>query len=94
MRSLTEVYPEYDNRIHVVGIDVDAGENAEKIRSWNSSNGFTWPMTEADRGVLNDYKITHQAQAVILDSNGTIVERGSYTGADKWRGLFDTLLAN
>ena len=51
-------------------------------------------MTEADRGVLNDYKITHQAQAVILDSKGTIVERGSYSGADKWRGLFDTLLAN
>ena len=92
MRSLTEVYPEYEDRIHVVGIDVDGGETAEKIRSWNSSNGFTWPMIEADGDVLSNYKISQQAQAVVLDSFGTIVERGSYSGADKWRNLFDGLI--
>jgi hypothetical protein len=92
LRSLTEVYPEYEDRIHVIGIGQDGGESADKIRSWSDSNGFTWPMTEADGDVLNNYQITYQAQAVVLDSFGTIVERGSYSGADKWRSLFDGLI--
>ena len=92
MRSLTEVYPEYEDRIHVVGIDVDGGESESKISDWSSSNGFTWPMAAYHKGANDDYGITYQAQAVVLDSFGTIVERGGFSGADKWRSLFDGLI--
>ena len=85
MRSLTDVYPEYEDLIHFIGIDVDGNESAGQIRSWNNSNGFTWPMIEADRDVLTDYGITYQAQAVVLDTNGIVVDRGSYSGSDKWQ---------
>jgi hypothetical protein len=92
LRSLTQVYGEYEDRIHFIGIDVDGGESEGQIRSWNSSNGFTWPMIPADGQVLKDYRITVQASAVVLDANGIIVSRSSYSGSDKWQELFDSLL--
>ena len=92
MRSLTQVYGEYEDRIHFIGIGQDAGENAGAIRSWSDSNGFTWPMTVYDRAANNDYRITVQASAVVLDANGIILSRSSYSGSDKWQELFDSLL--
>lgn len=94
MRSLTEVYPDYEGRIHVIGIDVDGGESDAKIRDWSSDNGFTWPMTPYHKGANDDYGITYQAQAVVLDSFGTIVDRGGFSGAGEWRSLFDGLIEN
>jgi hypothetical protein len=49
-------------------------------------------MAAYHEGANKDYGITHQAQAVVLDSFGTIVERGGFSGADKWRNLFDGLI--
>jgi len=92
LRSLTEVYPEYEGAIHFIGIDVDGGESESKIRDWSESNGFTWPMAPYHKGANDDYGITYQAQAVVLDSSGAIVDRGGFSGADKWRSLFDGLI--
>ena len=94
MRSLTEVYPDYEGTIHFIGIDVDGGESDSRIRDWSESNGFTWPMTPYHKGANDDYGITYQAQAVVLDSFGTIVDRGGFSDADKWRSLFDGLIEN
>lgn len=93
MRSLTAVYGEYEDSVHFIGIGVDAGESDGKIRNWSNSNGFSWPMAGYDKDANQDYRITYQAIAVVLDSNGIIVDRGSYSGSDKWRELFDELLA-
>ena len=93
MRSLTQVYGEYEDRVHVIGIGQDGGESASKIQAWSNSNGFTWPMTVYDRAANNDYRITVQASAVVLDANGIIVSRSSYSGSDRWQELFEELLA-
>ena len=93
MRSLTQIYGEYEDRIHFIGIGQDGGESASKIKSWSNSNGFTWPMTVYDGPANNDYSITRQASSVVLDANGIIVSRSSYSGSDKWQELFEELLA-
>ena len=92
MRSLTNVYPDYEDRIHFIGIGQDGGESAGQIRFWSDSNGFTWPMTLYDKDANDDYRITVQASAVVLDANGIILSRSSYSGSDKWQELFDSLL--
>lgn len=86
------MYAEYDDTIHFIGIDVDGGESEAKIRDWSSDNGFTWPMAAYHEGANKDYAITRQAQAVVLDSFGTIVDKGGFKGAEVWRNLFDGLI--
>ena len=73
---------------------MDGGESEGKIRNWSNSNNFSWPMVAYDRDANQDYRITYQAIAVVMDANGVIVERGSYSGSDKWKELFDSLLAS
>ena len=49
-------------------------------------------MTLYDKDANDDYRITVQASAVVLDANGIIFSRSSYSGSDKWQELFDSLL--
>ena len=72
---------------------MDAGESESKIRNWSNSNGFSWPMAAYNRDANQDYQITYQAIAVAMDANGIIVDRGGFSGSDKWRELFEELLA-
>ena len=92
MRSLTEVYPDYEGRVHVIGIGQDGGESESKIQDWSDSNGYSWPMTVYDKAANDGYGITRQASAVAMDSNGIITYRSSYSSAEDWRSLFDGLL--
>ena len=88
------MYPDYEDRIHFIVIGQDSGESAGKLRSFMNNNGYTWPTIPYDKVVvLDDYEIIVQASAVVLDANGIIVSRSSYSGSNRWRDLFEELLA-
>jgi hypothetical protein len=87
------VYPDYEDRIHFIVIGQDSGESAGKLRSFMNNNGYTWTTIPYDKPVNDDYRITVQASSVVMDANGIIVSRSSYSGSDRWRDLFEELLA-
>lgn len=57
------------------------------------SNGYPWTTIPYDRDVNTDYGITVQASAVAMDANGIIMYKSSYSSSDRWRDLFEELLA-
>lgn len=87
------MYPDYEDRIHFIVIGQDGGESASKLRSFMDNNGYTWSTIPYDKAVNDDYRITVQASSVVMDANGIIVSRSSYSGSDRWRDLFEELLA-
>ena len=94
MRQLKDVYPEYEDRVWFLAVNVDPLEQAGDILSYMQSEGFTWPMTVADTDMVKSYNVTRQAAHVTLDSGGLVVSSVSYggTSADQWRDLFEWLL--
>ena len=92
MRSLKSVYSDYEDSVHFIVIGQDGGESAGALRSFMESNGYAYTTIPYDRDVNTDYRITSQASAVAMDSNGVIAYRSSYSSAEDWRGIFDTLL--
>ncbi len=72
---------------------VDPNEGAPVIRSYKSSEGFSWPMTVADRDMLEDYRVTRQATFATIDADGIIassIASGSMSD-DGWREIFESL---
>ena len=96
MGQLKEVHPEYADRVHVLAVDVDPSEKAEKILSYKESEGFPWPMTTADVQMLKEYHVTRQAAHMTLDANGVVVSGVSYRGEteESWRKLFENLVSS
>ncbi len=86
------MYSDYEDQLHFIAIDVDGGEDANRIRSFAEQNGYNWPMIPADGDVLKGYRITSQSTAVMLDSNGIITSRSGYGSSKNWRSIFDSLL--
>ena len=94
MGRLKDIYPAYADRVHFVAVGVDPQEGAPVIRSYKQREGFTWPMTVADREMLQDYRVTRQATFATVDANGIIassVTTGSMSD-DGWRGVFERLI--
>ena len=96
MGQLRDVYPEYSDRVEIVGVGVDPSEEAKDILSYKEAQEFTWPMTTADVQMLKSYNVTRQAAHMALDSNGVVVSDlryGSET-ASSWREVFESLLGS
>ena len=53
-------------------VGVDPNEGAGLLLSYKTDKGFTWPMTVADRGMLQDYRVTRQATFATIDADGLI----------------------
>ncbi len=87
------MHPDYEGRVHFIIVGQDGGEDAGNLQRFMDSNGYTWPTIAYDKKVNDDYRITVQASAVAMDANGIIVSRSSYSGSDRWRDLFEELLA-
>lgn len=96
MGQLKDIYPDYADRVHFVAVGVDPQEGAPVIRSYKQREGFTWPMTVADRDMLQDYRVTRQATFATVDADGIIassVATGSMAD-DGWRGVFEGLIGS
>lgn len=94
MRQLTGIYPDYADQVDFLAVGVDPNEGARLIQSYKLSEGFTWPMTIADRDMLEDYRVTRQATMATIDADGIIASSiGSGSRPDDgWREVFESLI--
>ena len=94
MRQLKDIHPDYADRVDLVVVGVDPNEGAGVLLSYKTDKGFTWPMTIADRGMLQDYRVTRQATFATIDADGLIassVASGSMSDGG-WRQVFEGLI--
>ena len=68
-----------------MAIDVDSFENADRIREFRDSRGYSWHMAIAHRDVILDYKVIAQSTKVAVDRNGVIRFRAGFgTKSEGW----------
>jgi peroxiredoxin len=92
--SLSEVYPEYEDRLTLVAIGIDPTDDDETMRELSEEKGFTFPVTKGLPDIMLDYGVDSQATTVGVDKEGNIAFRKNkmVLSADEYRELFDELV--
>lgn len=92
--SLSEVYPEYKDKLTLVAIGIDPTDDEETMRALAEEKGFTFPVTRGLPNVMLDYGVDSQATTVGVNRAGNVVFRKNKMAlsADEYRELFDSLV--
>jgi len=92
--AMSQVYPEYEDRLTMVAISIDPTDTEDVIRKLSEERGFTFPSTAGKPQVMIDFGVSGQATTVGVDRDGNIAfkKAGQALSADEFRELFAQLL--
>jgi len=92
--AMSEVYPEFEDRLTMVAISIDPTDTEDVIRKLSEERGFTFPSTEGKPQIMIDFGVSGQATTVGVDRDGNIVFKkpGEALTADQYRELFASLV--
>jgi len=91
---LSEVYPEFEDRLTLVAISIDPTDDEETIRSLAEEENFRFPATRGIPDIMLDYGVDSQATTVGVNRDGYIEFRRNKVAlsADEYRELFTQLV--
>jgi len=92
--AMSEVYPEYKDKLTMVAISIDPTDTEDVIRKLAEERGFTFPSTAGKPNIMVDFGVSGQATTVGVDRDGNIAFKkpGQALSADEFRELFAGLL--
>lgn len=91
---LTEVYPEYKDRLNLVAIGIDPTDTEEVMRKLSKEKGFKFPITKGHPEIMLAFGVKAQATTVGINRNGEVLFQKDKVAlsAEDYRALFDELL--
>jgi len=91
---LSEVYPEYQDKLNFVAIGIDPTDTEDVMRDLAEEKGFTFPTTWGHPQIMVDFGVESQATTVGINRDGMIAFQKNKTAlsADEYRQLFDELV--
>lgn len=91
---LSEVYPEYEDRINLVAIGIDPTDDNEVMSNLAEKEGFKFPVTRGYPDVMVDFGAQSQATTVGVTRDGYIafMKNNQALSSSEYRELFDELL--
>lgn len=92
--TLSEVYPEYEDKLTLVAISIDPTDDEETMRKLSKEKNFQFPVTRGLPDIMLDYGVESQATTVGVDRDGNIVFRKNKVSLsiEEYRELFDELV--
>ena len=93
LKELKRIYPDYENKINFIAIDVDTEETIDIISDFKNNQQLPGIFAAGNEKVIIDYYALTTSTKYALDSNAIIVEKGaSVFTANDWKKTFDALL--
>ena len=95
MQTIKNVYPDFQDDVAFIAVDVDPSESAETIDGYASQQGYPWEMAAFHAEVQSDFGISQQPSKIIIDGNGIITLRGTpgSKSANTWREALEAVTA-
>jgi peroxiredoxin len=91
--AISEVYPEYQDKLNLVAIGVDPTDDEEVMRKLSEEKGFTFPITKGHPDIMVDFGVRSQATTVGINRDGYIAfQKKAVLSAEEYRSLFDELV--
>ncbi|MBM11644.1 MAG: hypothetical protein CL759_06160 [Chloroflexi bacterium] len=91
---MTDVYPEYADKVDFYTIGQSPFETIEQMEEYRISQGYPWPVAEINQDILKDLQVFQHSTKIVLDHQGIITYRAGYGdgGASTWHGIFKDLV--
>lgn len=91
---LSELYPEYKDKLNLVAIGIDPTDDVETMRKLAEEENFTFPITKGQPEIMLDFGVESQATTVGIDRDGNIIFQKNKTALseEEYRELFDQLV--
>lgn len=95
MRTVKDVYSDFQDDVAFIAVDIDPSESAEKIDEYAAQQGYPWEMATYHGDVQTDFGINRQPSKIIIDGDGIITLRGTpgSSSANTWREALEALTA-
>lgn len=92
--ALSEVYPEYKDKLNMVAISIDPSDTKEVMKKLDAEENFTYPTTWGHPKIMVEFGVESQATTVGINRDGYIAFQKNKTAltADEYRSLFDQLV--
>lgn len=93
--ELSKAYPEYEGKITILSIDLDASEDANQLAEYrkNYPKLQKMIMAAAKSSVLADYRVTKTTEKYGISRDGRIAYAGFGTlSEEEWRKLLDLII--
>ena len=91
--AISEVYPEYKDRVNFVAISVDPTDDAGVMTKLAKEYKINFPLVKGTPQVMLDFGVQKQATTVGVNQSGYIAfEERAVLTADEYRELFNQLL--
>lgn len=91
--ALSEVYPEYKDKINFVAISIDPTDDADVMKKLVKERNVTFPVAAGDPKVMVDLGVKAQATTLGIDRKGNIeFKKKAVMNSKEFRLLFDELL--
>ncbi|PAU94768.1 hypothetical protein CK503_04650 [Aliifodinibius salipaludis] len=93
---LSEVYPDYKDRVNFVAIGIDPTDTREVMVDLAEEKGFEFPTTWGHPQIMVDFGVESQATTVGVNRDGYIVFQKNKTALNEveYRELFNQLVNN
>lgn len=92
--ALSEVYPEFEDRLTLVAISIDPTDTETVMRDLAQDKGFTFPSTAGRPEIMMAFGVESQATTVGVNRDGSVAftKPGQALTAAEYRDLFATLV--
>lgn len=92
--AMSEVYPEFADKITMVAISIDPTDTDEVMRKLSEERNFSFPSTAGKPQIMIDFGVLGQATTVGVDRDGNIAFKkpGQALSADEYRELITSLI--
>lgn len=95
LTQLKAIYPQYQDKVNFVSVDVDIGEDAATIAKDVNSHGYLGTFTLDSVPMLQAYKIYGETTKYVIGRNGTVLYSVSDEISDQtWENLFNQAISS
>ena len=91
MRSLTEIYPPFKDRVDFYAVAFN--EPLSDLQAYQGNSGHAGTVARAAGNMVRDFRVTQQSTKVAIDANGVIIYRSGLGrgGASEWTNVLQEL---
>ena len=82
MRSLKDVYPQFDDDVDFYAVNYDLSESLGDVTAFGQGQGWTFPVAQPNREMLSDFDLTYHSTKVAFGKDGVIVYRDGFGGGN------------
>lgn len=92
--AISEVYPEYKDKVNFVAISIDPTDNKEVMTKLAKEKNLDFPLVKGTPQVMIDFGVNSQATTVGVNKEGFVEfqKDKKVLSADEYRDLFEQLI--